>query len=29
MAEGTWLYFGIAVVVIATGLLAWHLKRGD
>lgn len=29
MAEGTWVYFVIAVVVIAAGLMGWHLKRGD
>jgi hypothetical protein len=29
MAQSTWLYFVIAVVVIAIVLMAWHLKRGD
>jgi hypothetical protein len=28
MAQSTWLYFAIAVGLLAAVLLAWRLKRG-
>jgi hypothetical protein len=29
MAENTWIYFVLAVVLISAGLMVWHLRRGD
>lgn len=29
MAESTWIYFALAVIVMATGLMIRHLRRGD
>lgn len=29
MAESTWDYFVLAVVLLSAGLMIWHLRRGD
>ena len=29
MAQSTWLYFGIAVAVLAAAILAWRVRRGE
>lgn len=29
MANNTWVYFALAVVLISAGLMFWHWRRGD
>jgi hypothetical protein len=29
MANNTWVFFVLAVVLISAGLMIWHVRRGD
>jgi hypothetical protein len=29
MANSTWVFFVLTVVLISAGLMIWHLRRGD